>query len=687
VAYVEGGKLTVLGINGSERIIAETGVSHSTRVLAWSPGGRWLLYMTESLQNQPGTYRVWDSETTETFSLGRDVTGYPPEVQGFSEHRWSPQGTHILFEGPSDQSPQGIWVLNVETRRMWQIFDQSVAAAEWADESQVLYTPRGGGGLLPSRLMSIGPPSQLYTGTIELSGPLALSPDRRHVAALDDHDAGALRVFPLPGHAPLTLSSQPTGTVAVTGPLWSPDGRWIAYGVEAMGSSQGRNTRTVVVDTKGIGESRVIDALIPQSWSPDGRLLAGPNCPDAGCGPAVAAVSLDIPEALTGTVLSLVEQGAQARLWDLAWSPGGVYLAYSLTGPNVDPEGVMIWDRTTGEYHLLISGDETRPFTDLQWTPDGCRLYVARRQNGGQEPGPVEAIMALGPAWEDRWVVTSAMSSPGDAPLEESEAVGDDGPQPCAVSPLVGRRLIAYYGTPLGPGLGVLGRDGLTKTLELLEEQTQVYRNLDPDVETVPVFHMVTTIADDFAGPDGNYNHRVSHEIIRRWTDGAERAGVWSVLDIQPGRAELDEEIDLIEGLLMEPNVHVAVDPEFIVSAEEVPGEDLGRITGPQVNQVQAQIERIGRASGRRKMLVIHQFDDRMIEQKDVILDYPFVELVWDADGFGTPGSKISDYEQYRGEAGFEHGGFKLFYNYDDPLMTPEEVLELDPRPVLVIYQ
>jgi hypothetical protein len=37
---------------------------------------------------------------------------------------------------------------------------------------------------------------------------------------------------------------------------------------------------------------------------------------------------------------------------------------------------------------------------------------------------------------------------------------------------------------------------------------------------------------------------------------------------------------------------------------------------------------------------------------------------------------------------------FKLFYNfeipgagYDDPLLSPEEVLELNPRPSLIMYQ
>jgi hypothetical protein len=147
------------------------------------------------------------------------------------------------------------------------------------------------------------------------------------------------------------------------------------------------------------------------------------------------------------------------------------------------------------------------------------------------------------------------------------------------------------------------------------------------------------------------------------------------------------DEVVAVEPLLRNPNVHLAVDPEFIVNDSQVPGEDLGQITGSQINQVQARLEQIARSTGQRKMLVIHQFDGRMVAGKEEILDYPLVDVVWDADGFGTPGSKVGDYDRYKTEAGFEYGGFKLFYEYDEPLMTPEEVLSLDPPPGLVIYQ
>jgi hypothetical protein len=401
--------------------------------------------------------------------------------------------------------------------------------------------------------------------------------------------------------------------------------------------------------------------------------------------------SLSLIDTVSARATSLASTG-YLRLWDLAWSPQGVYLIYSVSGSDDEKAGLVLWNRATGEHQRLMPADENkqvqRPqaFTDLQWDADGHTLYAAQREE--REDGlPVSAIWRVGPIWEDHWRVAPGFSEDRTSFLE---ILAEREKNTAMLRPgtlLNGRRLIAYYGTPLGPGLGILGRRGVTETLRRLQEQTQVYRDLDPSVDTIPTFHMVTTIADNFPGPDADYNHRVPHETIRRWIDGVEAEGGWSILDLQPGRAYLIDELDVIGPLLLQPKVHLAVDPEFIVAEDQVPGEDLGQITGAQINWVQARLDRIAREIGQRKMLIIHQFDDRMVEQKEMVLDYPMVDLVWDADGFGSPGSKVGDYDQYKTETGFEYGGFKLFYVYDEPLMTPEDVLSLDPPPRLVIYQ
>jgi hypothetical protein len=227
----------------------------------------------------------------------------------------------------------------------------------------------------------------------------------------------------------------------------------------------------------------------------------------------------------------------------------------------------------------------------------------------------------------------------------------------------------------------------MTNTLALLEDQAAPYRALDPCVEVVLAFHMVTTVADDFAGPDGDYNHRVAHDIIQPWIDGVVRAGGVAVLDIQPGHADLGTELSLVESLVLQRGVHLALDPEFTMSAGGVPGLKIGTVDASTINIVQAWLEEIAGRAGERKMLIVHQFEDSMVTNKELIGDYSLVDLVWDADGFGGPGAKTADYHQYRDEGGFEFGGFKLFYEYDYPVMTPYEVMALDPPPAYVIYQ
>jgi hypothetical protein len=257
-------------------------------------------------------------------------------------------------------------------------------------------------------------------------------------------------------------------------------------------------------------------------------------------------------------------------------------------------------------------------------------------------------------------------------------------PPPAAIG---GRRLVAFYGVPIGRGLGILGAHEVTTTLRLLRDTAEAYRQVDPCVEVVPVFHTVVTIADAHPGEDGDYSHRLSPETLRWWLDTAAAQGVWVVLDVQPGRSPLTSELSFVEPFLQEPNVHLAVDPEFMVGDEGIPGKNLGRIDGETLNAVQAWLNGVAERSGQHKILVVHQFDSSMIENKAAIQDYPLVDLVWDADGYGPPGAKSGDYNQYRGEPGFEYGGLKLFYNLDKPLMTPAQVLALEPRPAYVVYQ
>ena len=261
-------------------------------------------------------------------------------------------------------------------------------------------------------------------------------------------------------------------------------------------------------------------------------------------------------------------------------------------------------------------------------------------------------------------------------------------PMPAMGGSYLGKvRLVSFYGSPLGRGLGILGNQPRADTYLSLRNLAGLYQPLSPDRAMVPTFHMVTTVADAWPGEDGNYSHQVDYPIIANWVDYAHSKNAAVVIDIQPGLADIMEEVNRVKDLLYYPHAHLALDPEFIMEPGEVPGRQLGEITAEEINAVQAVLNDIGAAIGINRVLIIHQFETEMVLNKPAIQNFPFVELVFDADGYGPPGTKIADYWQYAGEPGFEYGGLKIFYEWDFPRLLPEEIMSLSPLPSVIIYQ
>ncbi len=280
-------------------------------------------------------------------------------------------------------------------------------------------------------------------------------------------------------------------------------------------------------------------------------------------------------------------------------------------------------------------------------------------------------------------IATDTPKPPPRIPLPELNLV------PGSPQPYLSRfTLLSFYGTPQGPSLGVLGKQARYYTNFALRNMRQEFRPyVAADKFIIPTYHIISTVADAWPGQDGNYNHWLDWGIIQDWIAAADEQGFAVTLDIQPGRADLMDEFERLWGLLYNPHVHLAIDPEFLMYPDEVPGQQLGQISAEQINAIQARMNNIGYEIGLNRVLIIHQFEDEMILNKEQIQNFPFVELVIDADGFGSEGTKIRDYFQYAAEPGFEYGGFKVFYDWDTPLMTPDKIMDLTPPPAVIIYQ
>jgi hypothetical protein len=270
------------------------------------------------------------------------------------------------------------------------------------------------------------------------------------------------------------------------------------------------------------------------------------------------------------------------------------------------------------------------------------------------------------------------------------------------------RRVVAYYGAPQSPALGALGATPLPVAARRLRQQARPYNR--PGRPVLLAFELIATVASSTPGDHGRYSYRQPPGVIRRYLRAARRAGAILVLDVQPGRSEFMDEVRALEPFLREPDVSLALDPEWKMVAPEVPGQTIGSTDAEVVNAVSARLARLVRERRLpQKLLLVHQFTESMIERKQRLRANEGVALVLNVDGFGDRANKVSKYRQLTGgsaastpprtageaiaaaaprsaQRGRYHG-FKLFYEEDTGLMTPADVLRLRPQPDVVIYE
>jgi hypothetical protein len=249
------------------------------------------------------------------------------------------------------------------------------------------------------------------------------------------------------------------------------------------------------------------------------------------------------------------------------------------------------------------------------------------------------------------------------------------------------QRVVAYYGNHLSPLLGVLGETGPEAAVGRVK--TAAARFDAPGKPARGGFEMIVTVAQRSAGADGNYSHPSKLEDVERWIDIADANGLYVILDIQPGRSDFLTESVRYERLLKRPNVHLALDPEWRMMPWQRPGELIGSVTAAELNQVSAWLSNLVIENDLpEKMFIIHQFQSRMIKNRDDLINRPGLATVIHADGFGGRAIKQQTYSIIHVGPPF-YNGFKLFIDEDTRIYQPSEVLQFSPNPVpdLITYQ
>lgn len=252
-------------------------------------------------------------------------------------------------------------------------------------------------------------------------------------------------------------------------------------------------------------------------------------------------------------------------------------------------------------------------------------------------------------------------------------------------------RVVAYYGNPLVPQMGILGEHPPDEVVRRLRVQADAYQRLSPDRTVVPAIHFIYAVAQDKAGSEGIYLGRMDDALVGEWVRLTREQGMLLFLDIQFGKSTIDREFPHVEPFLRESHVHLALDPEFAWGPNEFPLIDIGRIDGAVVNRAQELLEKLVVENRLpNKILVVHQFRPDMLTNKAAIRPNEWVETVIDADGFGRPGLKLDQWNRVIRDDNVQRAGIKLFYKQDAAnggLMSEGEVMALTPTPLVIIYQ
>ncbi|MBX3229032.1 MAG: hypothetical protein KIT84_01740 [Labilithrix sp.] len=251
-------------------------------------------------------------------------------------------------------------------------------------------------------------------------------------------------------------------------------------------------------------------------------------------------------------------------------------------------------------------------------------------------------------------------------------------------------RLMGYCGTPGGePAMGRLAGD-LAKKAKAIEKLGAQYAR---ERELLPVFELIATIVLGLPGADGKWRRRVPDSVIDQYLKEARAAKALLLLNIQPGHSDFITEVKHYEKYLREPEVGVALDPEWQMHGKQKPGVFYGQTTGTAINEVAEFMAGIIKEGDLpEKALVFHQVNGTVVKDEKDIVPHEGIALIKGVDGLGPAPTKVVTYNYLvKNMPSTTHAGFKLFFDEDtannNKLMTPDDVMKLTPQPEYIMYE
>ncbi|MEI8223754.1 MAG: hypothetical protein WCG20_01380 [bacterium] len=291
-------------------------------------------------------------------------------------------------------------------------------------------------------------------------------------------------------------------------------------------------------------------------------------------------------------------------------------------------------------------------------------------------------------------VPASSTSTTTTEPVIEKTGWPVEGlPYPYEGALLPYHRIIAFYGNFYSKKMGILGQYPADVVLEKLAQNVKDWNAADPSIPAMPAIHYIASTAQKDPGADKKYTFRMPKEQIQKALDLADKAKAITFLDIQIGHSTVQEEIPRLEEYLKQPTVHLGIDPEFAMKNGKVPGTVVGSLDASEINWAMEYLAKLVRENNLPpKILVIHRFTQDGVMNYDQIKPLPEVQIVIHMDGWGSPDHKKTTYKHVIYPEPVQFAGLKIFYGNDmlkpsTRLITPAEILKLQPIPIYIQYQ
>ena len=251
-------------------------------------------------------------------------------------------------------------------------------------------------------------------------------------------------------------------------------------------------------------------------------------------------------------------------------------------------------------------------------------------------------------------------------------------------------RLVGYAGVTGASTLGRLGTGPLDQRVAEIESRAKPYA---AGREILPVVEVIAAVVQGSAGRDGKYRVRLTDAQIDKYHKAARKHRAVMLLNLQPGRSEFITEAKAFEKWLKQPDVGLALDPEWAMDRGQRPGGVYGHTTGAELDEAARYLAgMVKRYDLPEKVMVYHQVARSVVRRESGLKAHDGVVVIKSVDGLGHPGPKKNTYRVVnKSTPKFVHAGFKLFFTEDrrhgGRLMTPREVLALKPRPEYVLYE